>query len=238
LTIPQFPELIRGKSILDYGCGPGWQTVAMNTECGAKSVLGIDIDDGWLTKARSLAESEGCTANVRFSDQAWPDLLGSFDIGISLCAFEHFADPTGVLDAMRSMVKPDGLVIISFAEPWLSPHGSHMNDFTKIPWVNALFPETTVMRFRAWFRDDGATRYEDVRGGLNRMTLAKFENIIRGTGMETAFLKYRTVKGLPLVATIPLVREFLVAAVTCILRNRSLQTKEFFSRDRTKDRIR
>jgi 2-polyprenyl-3-methyl-5-hydroxy-6-metoxy-1,4-benzoquinol methylase len=116
LTIPRFPELVRGKSILDYGCGPGWQTVAMHTQCGARSVRGVDIDDRWLAKARALAEAEGCQAHVSFSRQARPDLIGSFDIAISLCSFEHFADPAGVLDALRSMVKPDGLVIVSFGE--------------------------------------------------------------------------------------------------------------------------
>jgi hypothetical protein len=94
-----------------------------------------------------------------------------------------------------------------------------MNDYTKIPWVNVLFAERNVMRFRSRFRDDCATRYEDVQGGLNRMTLAKFERIIRATGMKAEFFKCRPVRGLPFVANIPLVREFLVAAATCILRN-------------------
>jgi hypothetical protein len=71
---------------------------------------------------------------------------------------------------------------------------------------------------RERFRNDGATRYEDVESGLNRMTLAKFERIITASGMSVNYLKFHTTKGLPLVDKLPLVRELLVGAVTCSLR--------------------
>ena len=90
--------------------------------------------------------------------------------------------------------------------------------FTKVPWVHVWFSERTVMRVRSRFRGDGATRYEDVEGGLNRMTLAKFERIIRASGMSLEYLKYHPTKGLPLMDKLPLVREFMVSAATCILR--------------------
>ncbi|CAN5864331.1 hypothetical protein BH24ACI4_BH24ACI4_08100 [soil metagenome] len=59
-----------------------------------------------------------------------------------------------------------------------------MVHFTKLPWVNVLFSERTVMQVRARFRDDGATRYEEVVMGLNRMTIARFERLIRASGMK------------------------------------------------------
>src|SRR5580704_2057596 len=55
-TIPDFDALIRGKKVLDYGCGPGWQAVAMVTQCGAASVFGLDINPQWLDHGRRLAE--------------------------------------------------------------------------------------------------------------------------------------------------------------------------------------
>lgn len=39
-------------------------------------------------------------------------------------------------------------LLITFGCPWLSPYGSHMHFFTKMPWINVFFSETTVMRVR------------------------------------------------------------------------------------------
>jgi ubiquinone/menaquinone biosynthesis C-methylase UbiE len=214
-TVPGFLEIIKDKKVLDFGCGWGWQAVSM-AQRGAKSVVGIDIQD--LSGARERAQHYGCADKVRFVSQLEPDMLGSFDLIVSCSSFEHFADPEASLRLMISAARIGGQVIVSFAEPWYSPHGSHMNFFTKVPWVNLLFSEDAVMEVRSQFRKDGARRYEDVEGGLNRMTLAKFENIISSSGMHVEFLEYYSVKGLPLVKHIPMIRELLVASAACILR--------------------
>lgn len=144
--------------------------------------------------------------------------MGTFDVAVSCSSFEHFSDPEHILRQMIDSVKPGGIIIVSFAEPWYSPHGSHMNFFTKVPWVNLLFSEKAVMQVRSRFRNDGAVRYEDVEGGLNRMSLAKFEKIIRNSGMKIEFLDYYAVKRIPLVKKVPVIRELLVASAACVLR--------------------
>ena len=218
-TIPDFPSLVRDRAVLDYGCGPGWQAVAMYRQCGARQVVGLDINPEWLARARALAERERCGDAVTFTDAVRADSQGTFDVVLSLNSFEHFNDPARHLARMRGLARPGGCVAVSFAEPWYSHSGSHMNFFTKVPWVNVLFSEQTVLRARERFRSDGATRYEEVEGGLNRMTLRKFEEIIRTSGLRVEYLKYHTTKGLPLADKLPVVREFLVSAVTCILQN-------------------
>lgn len=213
-TVPDFDRLVHGKRILDYGCGPGWQAVAMAL-LGASSVVGVDIHGPWLEQARELAERTGVTDRVRFTDTPPVD---TFDIALSSNSFEHFSDPAAVLDTMARSVHNEGRVIITFAEPWYSPRGSHMTFFTRVPWVNLLFTERTVMKVRSQFRDDGARFYEEVSSGLNRMTLAKFERIIRASEMRVEFQRYYPVKRLPLVDKVPILRELLVGAVSCILR--------------------
>jgi 2-polyprenyl-3-methyl-5-hydroxy-6-metoxy-1,4-benzoquinol methylase len=216
-TIPDFDGLVRNKLVLDYGCGHGWQAVAMQ-KAGARRVVGVDILDERLAHGEALARREGVGNHVEFHRLLPSHLSGTFDVVLSLSAFEHFGDPAAELQAMQAAARPGGAVVVSFAEPWLSPHGSHMGHFTNLPWVNVLFSEDTVMRVRARFRDDGATRYEDVRGGLNRMTLARFERIVRASGMTVESLAVHTVKGLPLVGRLPVLREYLTAAASCILR--------------------
>jgi SAM-dependent methyltransferase len=218
-TIPHFDRLIEDKLVLDYGCGHGWQAVAMQ-KAGARRVVGVDIMPDRLAHGQALAAREGCGGQVAFYRALPAELTGSFDVVLSLSAFEHFADPPAELDAMKAAAASGGAVIISFAEPWLSPHGNHMGFFTKLPWVNVLFSERTVMRVRSRFRQDGATRYEEVEQGLNRMTVARFERLIRASGMRVESLNLFPVKGLPLVSNIPLVREFLTASASCVLRRR------------------
>lgn len=217
-TVPGFPDLVKDQVVLDYGCGPGWQAVAMHQACGARRVVGIDINEKWLAAGRALTKREGCAGAVTFEREIPGELQGAFDIAISISSFEHFSDPAFNLQQMRNAVKPGGRVIVTFAEPWLSHSGSHMDFFTKVPWANVWFSEETVMRVRSRFRTDGATRYEEVEGGLNRMTLAKFDLLMKGSGMVVEALYYHSTKGLPVVDKIPLVRELLVSAACCILR--------------------
>jgi ubiquinone/menaquinone biosynthesis C-methylase UbiE len=217
-TVPGFDQIMKDQTVLDYGCGPGWQAVAMHLQCGARRVAGIDINQNWLSMGRALAEKEGVSGAVTFGSEIPIELNHAFDIAISISSFEHFGNPASHLKQMADAVKPNGRVIVTFAEPWLSHSGSHMDFFTKVPWVNLWFSERTIMQARSHFRSDGATRYEDIEGGLNRMTLAKFKRIIKASGMRIEQLYYYSTRNLPLVDKIPVVREFLVSSATCVLR--------------------
>jgi ubiquinone/menaquinone biosynthesis C-methylase UbiE len=211
-TVPGFREEIKGKKVLDFGSGFGWQAIAM-AKAGARQVVGVDIR---LNTSRERARQEGVADQVSFC-QSVEEAGSDFDVVVSCSAFEHFDDPEGILKIMASSVRPGGKIIISFAEPWWSPRGSHSNFFTRLPWVNVWFSEKTVMRVRSRFRSDGAQRYQDVQGGLNRMTVARFERIIRHSGLKVHYLKLWACKGLPLVTKIPVLREGFTAAVACIL---------------------
>ena len=219
-TIPKLLDHIRDKVVLDYGCGPGYQAVAMARE-GAKSVVGIDIIQAWLDSGRALAAENKCDDRVSFSEAKSflgdSSKRGKFDVVLCCGSFEHFEDSAKELANMKSLTRPGGRILVTFAEPWLSPHGSHMDGFCRLPYINVFFSEKTVMAVRSRFRDDGATRYEEILSGLNKMTLAKFERIIRNSGLRVEHQNYFATKNLPVVKNIPYLREFLVSAVTCIL---------------------
>jgi SAM-dependent methyltransferase len=214
-TVPGYLELFQNKTVLDFGCGHGWQAIAM-AQRGARQVVGVDIVHA--ARAANNAAAHGCSDRTKFYPAFPLELRGTFDMVLSCRSFEHFSDPAAVLGEMREAAVPGGLVVISFAEPWWSPTGSHMSFFTRVPWANLWFSESTLMAVRNRFRDDGATRLEEVAGGLNKMTLAKFERLIAASGMQEKFRRYYATKGLPLVTRIPLVREFLVSAVAAILQ--------------------
>ena len=211
-TVPGFSEMARGKSVLDFGCGYGLQAAALAQRSPTARVVGIDLPRPTLLERWQQFHLPNLTLTTTLPADE------TFDIVYSCSAFEHFDDPAEILSLMRARAKPQGgLVVISFAEPWYSPHGSHMDGFTRLPWVNLLFSERTVLNVRSRYRTDGARCYEEVEGGLNRMTVARFERLIRESGLTIRFSRLFPVKRLPLVTRVPVVRELLTAAASCVL---------------------
>ena len=141
-------------------------------------------------------------------------------MAISHNSFEHFSDPRAVLEEMKGLIADGGKILITFSPPWLSPYGSHMHFFTRVPWVNILFPERAVMAVRSRYRNDGARRYEEVESGLNKMTVGRFERIVASCGLEFAYKRYRCVRNLDFFGQARLVREFFVNSVSAILVKR------------------
>ena len=192
-AFPEFLDQIHDSEILDFGCGLGYQVVGL-AKLGARKVSGIEINPNWREKAISLGRLHGVSNNIEIEPCLGKHLVGRFDIVFSQSSFEHFSDPAAVIRQMHSALKPGGKLYITFYGPWYSPYGSHMQFFTGVPWVNLLFSEKTVMSVRSRFRNDGATRYEEVTSGLNRMSLAKFESIVAAEGMTVEYKKYRCIR--------------------------------------------
>ncbi len=204
-AFPRFNDIIRGRRVLDYGCGDGFQSVAMARE-GAGSVLGIDISPQRLEHARKLA---GDTPNVSFGHR--PE--GTYDVAISLNSFEHFPEPERNLRELAGAVAAGGKILITFGSPWLSPYGSHMNFFTHVPWVNILFSEKTVFKVRSLYRDDGSSSYFP---DMNKMTVARFERIVAASGLKVEYRHYEAIRRLPLT-WMPVMRELFINRISCIL---------------------
>ena len=213
-TVPEFMDLTARGSVLDFGCGFGLQAAAL-ARLGL-DVTGLDLPrEIFRSRWRQLMEEY---PNLRLTTEL---PARTFDVVYSCSSFEHFSDPEHVLTLMRNLVSPGGRLVIAFAEPWYSPHGSHVDGFTRLPWVNLLFRESDVMAVRSLYRSDGATRYEEVEGGLNRMTVARFERLMRDSGLRVRTLRLIPVKGLPYVSRVPLLRELLTASCSAVLEKPS-----------------
>jgi 2-polyprenyl-3-methyl-5-hydroxy-6-metoxy-1,4-benzoquinol methylase len=65
-TVPGFSAYIRDRVVLDFGCGPGWQAVAMARE-GARQVIGVDIRQDWIQDAIALAAATGVEDRTIFT---------------------------------------------------------------------------------------------------------------------------------------------------------------------------
>ncbi len=179
-----------GRNVVDVGCGRGELAVWL-AENGASSVVGIDIDSDYIGAACRHAEERGCERKVAFVCCDIHEWQPSQDIHLftSQAAFEHVPDPKMMLEAMYRHLSPGGEVATYFGPLWLSPFGAHMYGFTPVPWVHLLFPEAVVLAVRRdVFRpDEDPSCYEEVRGGLNRITLTSFRQYALKVGFDISF---------------------------------------------------
>ena len=204
---PDFLQTIRGKRVIDFGCGEGAEAIEMALN-GAGKVVGIDIRENLLDIARQNARAAGveniCSFDLSTQEPA--------DVIVSLDSFEHFAEPAQVLSVMASLLKPHGEVIASFGPTWYHPLGGHL--FSVFPWAHLMFSEKALIRWRADFKTDGATRFGEVAGGLNQMTIRRFERLIANSPFQISELDLVPIRKLKPVHN-RLTREFTTALVRC-----------------------
>jgi SAM-dependent methyltransferase len=211
-------DQLRGRDVVDFGCGLGFQAVALARDLGCR-VTGYDILEDDLAHARDLARREGvAVGQVRFGPPPPADQAAHCDVLISQNSMEHYADPAGALAAMTRILRPGGLLLLSWGPPWYTPNGGHTRCFCRLPWVHLLFPERAVLAHRARFRQDGATRYEDIEGGLNRMTVARCEQLVRASGLRIEGRKQSCIWRLQPLGLMPGLKEFFVGHVSYVLR--------------------
>lgn len=120
-------RLRSGARLADIGCGEGWSSVGLALAYGDLEVVGIDLDAPSVAAARRHAAVLGVEDRVRFvaSDAAAVRDTG-FDVVTAFECVHDMADPVAVLAAARSLVAPDGWVVVAderVAEEFTAPAG-------------------------------------------------------------------------------------------------------------------
>jgi SAM-dependent methyltransferase len=204
---------IVGRTVLDFGCGVGLEAVEL-AQRGARRVIGLDIQEPMLEQARRHARNSGeherCTFTSRSPERA--------DVIVAIDSFEHFSDPAGVLRQMAEVLAPGGSVLVSFGPTWYHPLGGHL--FSVFPWAHLVFTERALIRWRSTFKQDGATRFSQVAGGLNRMTIRRFVRLVEDSPLRFADFETRPIRQLRWAHN-RLTREFTTATVRCRLEHRT-----------------
>jgi len=135
-------EPLAGKRILDYGAGPG-RLAQQLAAGGAESVVGVDISGASMDAARRDYPSSA-HPNLSFQQIASGDLskvpgAGSFDAAVLsfvLCTMPDRGEIVGVLQGIRSVLKPGGELMIAESN-WEKSNGADFISFS-MPKVDQL----------------------------------------------------------------------------------------------------
>ena len=118
-------EIARGKVVLDLGCGEGYGAFLMSRV--ALQVVGVDVSFEAVAHAAALYGSDHlhyvvgrCTA-VPLADD-------SVDLVVSFETLEHIQNHDAMLDEIRRVLRPDGLLILSTPDRDVYSHEQHRDN--------------------------------------------------------------------------------------------------------------
>ena len=117
---------IRGKQVLDMGCGDGWLSVILAKRGGV--ISGYDISPGAIDIAKQRAEQNKVVGLTHFKVASayateYPD--GHFDVAIGQAILHHLGDKDQLATELRRILKPGAKAV--FCEP-----------FAAVPWMRRV----------------------------------------------------------------------------------------------------
>lgn len=113
------PEWLRGRLILDAGCGAG--RFADIAALHGATVIACDISDAIDAAAETLGVHGERVACLQASIYDLPLRRGAFDGVYCMGVIQHTPDPARTMKALPPFLKPGGRLVYNFYERGLSP---------------------------------------------------------------------------------------------------------------------
>lgn len=184
---------LRGKCVLDVGCGGGILAESM-ARIGAQ-VTGLDMGEAPLRVARDHAGQSGLSIDYQHStaEDFAIDHGGTFDVVTCLELLEHLPDPGSTVKACARLVTPEGHVFFSTINRNLK---SWLFAIVGAEYLLKLLPQGTHEYARfirpseldQWCRGAGLTLREMIGVHYNPIT----RRYSLGPGVEVNYLAHMT----------------------------------------------
>jgi ubiquinone/menaquinone biosynthesis C-methylase UbiE len=173
---------LAGASVLDIGCGAGGIDVALVQNHSAGFVLGIDVEDPVLERARALVAKHGLEERiglVKVAPGSLPFPHAMFDVVFSKDSIVHIPDKHALMRDVFRVLKPGGWFI---ASDWLvnsEPMSPMMRDYiaaesldfgmaTPQRYLEAMqaagFEKCETISRNAWYRNQARVELERLEG--------------------------------------------------------------------------
>lgn len=233
-------EDFSGRDVLDFGCGVGTLTYQLAMH-GARSVVGVDLNEASLEKARRRRRDEPVEFRLSTDDRAIDIADESVDVVACFDVMEHIMAYAPIIREWHRILRPSGRVLVHW-QPYFHPYGHHMQDYLPVPWVHLLLSGerrrelcarvVDLPEFDApwWDRDGDGNRINRFRvapdgpGFLNRLSMRRFERICARAGFRLARRTLKPFSGSPAVVTVsraltrvPVLREGFTAHAVYVL---------------------
>jgi malonyl-CoA O-methyltransferase len=113
---------VRGREVLDLGCGTGRHALWMAARGAA--VTAVDFSEGMLAQARRKVGAEAVRFIVHDLRDQLPFPEGRFDLVVSGLVLEHLGNLDGFFGEVRRVLKPGGQAVVSAMHPAMFLRGT------------------------------------------------------------------------------------------------------------------
>lgn len=213
---------LRGKMVLDAGCGLGGKTVYYS-EMACKYVAGVDMDPTHIRHATDFATSKGALKlGFLVADlSALPFPPSTFDVIILSDVVEHIRRPIlkDTFTECSRLVRPDGKIYLQFP-PWSCYNASHLFDYISVPWAHLIFSEETLINVTKKYDPQpriGELSYTEHFRQLNRIGVSEFLDIVTECDLAVNRLERRMIKNINALRYLPVLRKYLTTRILAVL---------------------
>jgi SAM-dependent methyltransferase len=135
------PESVRGRTVVDAGCGTGRWSKQLRA-LGAARVIALDMSEAAEVCARKLASDENVVV-VQGSILEPPLRKASVGVVASIGVVHHLSDPLRGLTALRSAIEPGGKLSI-----WVYGHEGnelYLAVIGPLRWISVRLPHRLLL---------------------------------------------------------------------------------------------
>jgi ubiquinone/menaquinone biosynthesis C-methylase UbiE len=120
-TLPDIADrLDAGGVVLDAGCGVGWSTIALAKAFPNAHIVGVDLDEESILRARANARAAGVTASTTFIEANVTDVAAvrsrlheDYALVTVFEALHDMGEPILALSAFRGVLAHGGAVLVA-----------------------------------------------------------------------------------------------------------------------------